>query len=107
MEGKALSTEREIVSRMDDSPVCVVHVGEDGGINFHLDGDVAFFIVDERKPHDRVYRLTMRTPREQIAELLGASEVGSCDDARSKAIEHRIRSALLGKSHLAVVDDGS
>ena len=107
MEEKALSAEREIMSRMDDSPVCVVHVREDGSIGLHMDGDVAFFIVDERKPHDRVYRLSMRTPREQIAELLGASEVGSRYDARHKAIVHRIRCALRGKSHLAEVDDGS
>ena len=102
-----MSAEKENMSRMDDSPVCVVHVREDGSLDFHLDGDVAFFVVDERVPHDRVYRLSMRTPREQIAELLGASEVGSRYDDRNKAIEHRIRCALQGKSHLAAVDDGS
>jgi hypothetical protein len=92
---------------MDNNPVCVVHVRKDGSMDFHLDGYVAFFIVDERVPHDRVYQMTMRTPREQIAELLSASEFGSRYDARHTAIAHRIESALRGKSHLAEVGDGS
>ncbi|HET7884268.1 MAG TPA: hypothetical protein VFL55_25500 [Acetobacteraceae bacterium] len=90
---------------MDDRPICIVHITEDGDIDYLLNGEaVLFLVVDERAPGDRVYQMTRQTPREEIASLIAGSPIGSRHDSRHVAIAHRIERALQGKSHLQIVD---
>ena len=90
---------------MDDRPICIVHISEDGDIDYQLSGDAVFLVVDERAPRDRVYQMTLQTPRDEIAALISDSPIGSRYDVRHAAVEHRVVRWLHGKSHLAVVDN--
>jgi hypothetical protein len=90
---------------MDDHPICVVHISENGEIDFLLNGEAVFLVVDERVPHDRVYQMTVQAPRAAINTLIGGSPTGSRHDRRHAAAVHRIERALQGKSHLGIIDD--
>ena len=83
----------------------VVHIDRDGSFDLHAFGpsDTRFLVIDERAPADRVYRVTLRSPRALLDELLGDSVVGDCSDARHPAIEARIRAAVDGRPHLSEV----
>lgn len=87
----------------------VVHIDRDGSFDLHAFGpsDTRFLVIDERAPDDRVYRVTLRSPRALLDELIGDSEVGDCADARHPALEARIWAAVNGRPHLeAVPADG-
>jgi hypothetical protein len=90
---------------MDDHPICVVHISKNGEIDFLLNGEAVFLVVDERVPYDRVYQMTAQAPREAIKTLIGGSPIGSRHDSRNAAVVHRIERALQGKSHLEIIND--
>jgi hypothetical protein len=93
------------MTKIDNRPICVVHMLEDGWTEYLLNGEAVLLIVDERVPYDRVFRETTQTPREVIIELLGSSPIGSCHDSRHAAVAHRIRRAWQGERHLELVSD--
>lgn len=87
----------------------VVHIDRDGSFDLHAFGpsDTRFLVIDERAPDDRVYRVTVRSPRALLDELLGGSIVGDCTDERHPALSARILAAVDGRPHLeAVRTDG-
>lgn len=88
-----------------DRPICVVHISEDGDIDYLLNGGAMFLVVDERAPRDRVYQMTMQTPHKEIMALLGSSPIGSRHDSRHAAVAHRIKRALQGKRRFGLVGD--
>jgi hypothetical protein len=64
-----------------DEPLCVVHILENSDLNFYLSGKAVFLVIDERFQHDRVYQMTLQTPRKRIAALVGSSPIGNRHDA--------------------------
>ena len=82
------------MTKMGSRPICVVHLHEDGGFEYLLSGDAVFLVVDERASHDRVYQMTLQSPRGAITGLLGNSAIGSRHDTRHPAV----RIALSGRS---------
>jgi hypothetical protein len=86
-------------------PAFVVHFDEDGNVELYAFGpsDTRFLVIDERTPHDRVYRMTVRSPRSKLAELLRDDPIGDASDERHAALSHAIQSAVEGRPHLSVV----
>jgi hypothetical protein len=82
-----------------DQPICVVHILADGDIRYFL-SSIEVGLVDEGVPNDRVHQITLQTPREEIAVLVGSSPTGR----RHVPVEHRIL-RWLGRSHRAAIDD--
>lgn len=75
-------------------PIVLIHIKDRAELcDYHLFGDVDFYIVDETAPDDRVYHFTTPSTVEKIKEILGESEVGSKEDDRHEALAWR----LLGK----------
>jgi hypothetical protein len=93
------------MTTVDDQPMCVVHVDEHHSLNFYLNGNAMFLIINERVTYDRVFQMTVQSPREVIEALIGSSEIRHCGDDRHAAVEHRIKRALERKAHLEIVKD--
>ena len=80
-------------------------VGTDGEVHaeqqgrYYLNGgdEVEFLIVDERAPLDRICRLTIETPREQIAALPGSDEIGNRHDAHHAEVVDRYQRCMAGE----------
>jgi hypothetical protein len=88
------------MSSVDRGPICIVHIGENGDIDYLLNGEaVMFLVVDERAPLDRVYQITKQTPLETIAALLGDSPIGSRHDPRHADVVRAIDRTLRSKGH--------
>jgi hypothetical protein len=86
-------------------PTVIVHFDEQGELNYHVQGDVRMFIVDERAPDDRVYEWTPRATPEAIGAMLGPDpDIGSSGDARHAALAARIEAAQQGRAHLHAVE---
>jgi hypothetical protein len=91
------------------SSAFVVHIDTEGQFDLLAFGssDTRFLVIDERAPHDRVYRITLRQPRALLAELLGDSPIGDCSDDRHPALAARFAAAVEGRPLLkAVPTDG-
>jgi hypothetical protein len=74
----------------------VVHIDEHGNQNYLADGDVDFFIIDERAPRDRVYQMSdTRVPRRMITKLIGKSRIGRLGDM--PGVEAEIRALVNGE----------
>ncbi len=81
----------------------IVHFDSDGELMFYAAGNVRLFIVDERAPNDRVFEWTDRVLPSQIASIIGDSPIGSPDDERHAAIEHKVVALVEGRPRLEVV----
>jgi hypothetical protein len=88
---------------MENQPIIVVHVHEDGHVLYYLNGEAKVFFVDDRVPDDRVYQMTEQTPREALTALIGSSPIGSRHDEHHASVVHRVRLALLSKSPLNLI----
>ena len=83
----------ERVRHHAERPAVVLHYDGTGGPQMIWSGEVDVFCVDERCPGDRVYRYTAGAKaRDEIAALIGDSEIGSLGDR--PAAEQAIRAAL-------------
>jgi hypothetical protein len=85
-------------------PTVIIRFDETGELHYLATEGVSLYIVDERAPHDRVYEWTTRASREEIAAVLGDSEIGSANDARHAAIEAKIVAFVEGRPYLRPVD---
>jgi hypothetical protein len=90
-------------------PTAIVHIDDEGTPLFMFNGGVDFFIVDERAPYDRVYRMTVEVPRDEVLRVLGNSPVGHMNDDRWAGAKAVIEEALFDEPRLTVVpkDDPS
>lgn len=88
-------------------PTFVVHINADGSHDYHLfgDGDTRVLIIDESSPHDRVYQMSVQSPPEVLAVLLGDDPIGSASDDRHGALSAVIDAAVSGRRHLQAVED--
>jgi hypothetical protein len=74
----------------------VVHIDHVGNENYMADGDVDFFVVDERAPRDRVFQLSNHIVHPQeITNVLGTSRVGRIGDM--PGVEAEIAALIDGK----------
>ena len=81
----------------------IVRYDQRGEPSYHCtDGDT-LYIVDERTPHDRVYRYTPNATEADIANILKNSEIGHSGDSRHEAITNRVLSLMDGKPFLRPV----
>jgi predicted Fe-Mo cluster-binding NifX family protein len=95
----------------DTQGIVVLRFDEDGEQSYHVFGDagVRLFIVDERSPNDRVYEVLSRDDPATFRDLVPeGAEIGSSQDERHAAIEHRVNALRGGRPFLATVevDDG-
>lgn len=88
---------------MSEAPIVVVRIDASGDVAYLMSGPVDLFVVDERCPNDRVYRMTVQTPRSEIATVLGDDAIGSRNDDRHRAIAARVNAVADGRDHLTVV----
>lgn len=73
------------MSRSRTPPTVIVRYDDDGEIEFYAEGDVRLLIVDERCSADRVYEITDRYTRQQVAEIIGDDKIGSRFDGSEAA----------------------
>ncbi len=86
------------------TPTVIVHINADGEQTYHLRGDAELLIVDERTPHDRVYRYTTQSALCDIGRILGDDAIGSKGDTRHPALAAKIERAAEGKPVLSLVE---
>ena len=86
-------------------PTVIVHIDADGEQTYHLRGDAELLIVDDRAPHDRVYRYTTQSTLSDIGRILADDMIGSAADARHPALAAKIERAARGKPALAIVEN--
>lgn len=83
-------------------PMVIVRV-HDGCEEVVFNGDVEVYYIDERSKSDRVYQMTVQTPRASMLEIIGDSPIGHAGDDRHPGIAARIFELLDGKPRLTVV----
>lgn len=92
----------------DIKSVVIVRFDERGEQTYHVAGDsVAFFIVDERAPNDRVYEWLPRDSKADISAIIGDSAIGSSQDARHEAVKNSVMAIIEGRKRFRVVDGGA
>lgn len=89
----------------EPQPIVVIRFDADGEFSVDFAPDAAVYVIDERAPHDRLYRMTPRATRSCLEAAVADGECGSAQDARHAAIANLIRAHLEGRRHLAPVDD--
>ncbi len=88
---------------IDNTPIVVVHIDENGETRYLASGDVRFFIIDDTAPHDRVYEILDRVGRDEMLAMIG-DDIGNQNDERHAAIEAVIAEAFDGKPRLRLVE---
>ncbi len=83
----------------------IVHFDKDGELNYFVEAGsgIDLYIVDERVPHDRVYKWSGKDPSEVIDGLMGTDEIGHSGDAKHAGVAARINELLTGKPRLSLV----
>lgn len=66
-------------TRKDELPKAVVHIGKDGNFTVLAEEGVDLIFIDERVPHDRVYRPKYRAGAGEIDLLIGESLINEFD----------------------------
>lgn len=83
----------------------VFNMAPTGEFEVITDGPCEVYVVDDRCPNDRVYRLTEShmVSRNAVDAALRDDPVGhSCDD-RHEAIKHRILATAAGEPYLKTI----
>ena len=73
------------MSRHRTPPTVIVRYDEDGEVEFYAEGDVRLLIVDERCSDGRVYEITDRYTRAQVADIIGDDKIGTRFDGSEAA----------------------
>lgn len=66
-------------------PTVIVRYLDANEIEFYAEGDVRLLIVDELCENDRVYEIKDRYTREQVADIIGDSKIGTRFDGSEAA----------------------
>lgn len=74
----------------------IIHVDEDGNVDYRHTPDVVFLFVDDRAPSDRVYCFDNRASEAEIAALVGTDGIGHKIDGSPAAA--RLDAAVRGES---------
>lgn len=87
-----------------EKPFAVVHIHQNGDIDYWSSEGVQLFVVDENAPGDRIYRTSGVLSVGEAAKILGTDEIGSKDDGSpANARAHAVVAYMDGRSHLTLV----
>lgn len=88
----------DALTRCAASNTVYIHYDDSGdGIPvYYTIGNVDMISVDDRYPHDRVFKLSKHAPPEGFVESLEGEKMGHSGDAKQKRVEAEFR----GESHL-------
>lgn len=78
-------------------PRVIIHQLEDGSLHVFFEAGADVYWVDERYPHDRVFKMSTQVPSEEIDRVLGDDPVGCVGDEAQKRTEvrmHHLREGL-------------
>lgn len=89
---------------MEDMPISIIHIHEDGSVDCVKCGDTRLFVIDERERHDQVFECALKVDHDFVADLIGGSTGVEHYYTRHAVLTERVRGRLPKRPYLRLVE---